>query len=502
MWPVEDGRWGTPELVFTLPEASAGGGLYLPDVQASFPEVDWQNLDRLYIPAGHYSFIRIGNLPERSAESPLIITNTGGQVRVGGLGHYYMLVVGGGSHWILTGRYDPESETGNVDFPGHRGGHFASSQDSYGIMVDDDFVAGSVSGLAVGNATDFEIEYVEIKEVGFAGMLLKTDNNGDATMENVRLHDNYIHDTGSEGLYIGSTQAQPQHQIRDWTISNNRILRTGTEAIQLGQLAGVTQVYNNVFGPAAIDWRAAFQNYQDNNFQIGLREGHLQVHDNIFIGSAGSMISFFAAQVTGDSSVDNVGATFTNNYFTGMRNLGMYVNNVALDNMTYRFENNVFANYRYDRDQVYDQTPYDHLLRLANATTPVQLLSNSWQGPEKFTNVVAGNGTSGNVESSNNLNQVAESLAFVNSGYPQGLNLLDLEMWTDVATLGGDAPVNYSQDMYVMHLGVAYRCIQTQCASGKVPPDNPDVWQPVDAFADDVRVQPGTTWEQLGLQAH
>jgi len=501
VWEINDGRFAAPDTVFTLPEPSANGGLYLPDVQAKFPEVDWQALDRLYIRAGHYSFIRLGNLPQRSEASPLVITNQGGQVRVGGLGHYYLFVLGGGSHWVLTGRYDPISETGDENYPGHRGGEFASSQDSYGIMVDDDFVAGSVSGLAVGGATDFEIEFVEVKEVGFAGMLIKTDDDGEADMKNVHLHDNYVHDTGSEGLYIGSTQSQPQHQIRDWQINNNRILRTGTEAIQLGQLAGNTQVYNNVFGPAAIDWRAAFQAYQDNNFQIGLREGHLEVHNNIFVGSAGSMISFFAADINGDSTTDNVGATFRDNYFTGMRNLGMYVNNVALDNMRYRFENNVFTNYRFDRDEVYDVAPYDHLLRIVNSSTPVLLTSNTWHGPEKLSNLIDNNGINGNMEASNNLKQDAEALSFVDSGLPADFNYLDLEMWAATATRGDDSPVDYPQNTIVTHLGLVYRCDQTLCAGGNEPPEHPEMWTALPSFADDVRIQPGSTWETLGLQA-
>ncbi|TVZ39700.1 hypothetical protein P886_4107 [Alteromonadaceae bacterium 2753L.S.0a.02] len=500
VWPVENGRFGTPQETFTLPGPSASGGLYLMDVQASFPEVNWQTLDRLYIPAGHYKFIRLGNLPERTSDKPLVITNINGQVRVGGLDHYYLFVLSGGSNWILTGRYDPESGTGHSDFPGHRGGRFAHSQDTYGLMVDDDFVRDSVSGLGVSGATDFEIEFIEIKEVGFAGMSLKTDDAGEAHMSNVKLHDNYIHDTGSEGLYIGSTQAQPQHQIRDWQIYNNRILRTGTEAIQLGQLAGHTRVHNNVFGPAAIDWRAAFQAWQDNNFQIGLREGYLEVSNNIFIGSAGSMISFFAQDIAGDAGSENQGATFTNNYFTGIRNLGMYINNVVLPNMTYRFENNVFANYRFDRDQVYEATPYNHLLRVVNTTTPLVLEKNTWQGPENFSNLIGNNGVSGNVSSSDNQNDAATNLQFVNSGLPDNFNYLDLEMWAAIETRGDNQPVAYPLDTIVMHLGLPYKCQQNPCPGGTVPPQNPEIWTARPVFSDDVRILPGSDWQTLGLQ--
>jgi len=134
-WPTGDGAFGAPATTFTLPASLAGkitsDSIYLADIQATFPAVDWTQLDRLYIPAGHYKFISIGNLPVRSASRKLVITNTGGQVRVGALGHYYLLNLSGGANWVLTGRYDPVSKTGDAAYPGHRGGQFANSQGKY-----------------------------------------------------------------------------------------------------------------------------------------------------------------------------------------------------------------------------------------------------------------------------------------------------------------------------------------------------------------------------------
>lgn len=505
-WPAVDGGFGVPATTFTLPATLAGkitsDSIYLADIQATFPQVDWANLDRLYIPAGHYKFISIGNLPVRSASRRLVISNTGGQVRVGALGHYYLFNLAGGANWVLTGRYDPVSKTGDAAYPGHRGGSFANTQGRYGIVIDDEFTSSGVSGLAVrGGATDFEIEYVEIARTEFAGIMAKTDSTASATMANVALHDNYIHDTGSEGLYIGSTQAQPQHQIRDWRIYNNRILRTGTEAIQLGQLGGTNDVHHNVFGPAAIDWRAAFQDYQDNNFQIGIREGELRVHDNIFVGSAGSMVSFFAHEVSGDATAANVGVTFSRNYFSGMRNLGMYVNATALPGMSYRFDANVWRAWRFERNQVYtNETAPDHLLRIANTATPISFTGGEWRGPAKFANVLAsGEGTSGNVSGSGNTRADVEAVRFVNAGLPDGFDPLRLEMWTDVATRGGNTPVSYEAGFIVMHMGVPYRCKLSPCAAGQVPDANPATWEALSPFADDVRVVPGSRFAGWGV---
>lgn len=48
---------GAPVLTFVLPKS--GTGFSYTDVQAAFPQVDWANLDRLYIPAGQYTNVKV-----------------------------------------------------------------------------------------------------------------------------------------------------------------------------------------------------------------------------------------------------------------------------------------------------------------------------------------------------------------------------------------------------------------------------------------------------------
>jgi hypothetical protein len=73
-------------------------------------------------------------------------------------------------------------------------------------------------------------------------------------------------------------------------------------------------------------------------------------------------------------------------------------------------------------------------------------------------------------------------------------------MWTDVATRGDGQPVTYGQGFIVTHLGRPYRCRLDPCPAGAVPLERTDVWEPLPAFADDVRVRPGSRYEMLGLQ--
>jgi len=499
---LPDGRFGEATETFTIPAPDEGMGLYIPDVQDRFGEVDWDTLDRLYIPAGHYPFINLGNLPERDPSEPLVITNLGGQVRVGGLDHHYLFILSGGSGWVLSGRYDPISATGDEGFPGHRDNRYANSRDTYGILVDDELVRDSVSGLAIGGgATEFEVEFVEVTQVGFAGMLVKTDDDGDATMRNVWIHDTYVHDTVSEGMYFGSTQTQPQHTLEGWDVSYNRVLRAGTESIQLGQLAGANEVHHNVFGPSAIDWRDAFQNFQDGNLQISIRSGETRVHHNVFLGAAGSMVGLFGNDVAGDSHADGDGVELSDNYLAHFRNLGVYGHFRDVSPLTYTVRDSFIRGYAFDRDEVYpDATPPGHVIRQGTGTTPFVVQNVAFADADRLCSAIMGecNGNDDNFTGSGNSQTTVAPIEFRDAGLAADFDYLMLEQWTDAASRNGDAPVTYPGDTLVMHYGVPYRCTEDACAPGDVPGESGG-WETLPVFPDDVRATADSPYAALGL---
>ncbi len=494
----------TPQSTFTLPYP-ANGQLYLPNIQQTYPNVDWSSLDRLYLSAGHYTFINIGNLPARSPSRPLVITNKGGQVRVGGRGHYYLFVLGGGSNWILTGEHDATAQTGDAAFPGHKGNNYTNTRDTYGILIDDDFYPGrSNSGLGIGGrATDFKVSYVEIREVGFAGINMKTDDDGTAVMRNVKLHDLYIHDTGSEGLYIGSTQTPPQHPVENLELANCRVLRTGTEALQLGQLGTGTHIHHNVFALAAIDWKSAFQRYQDSNTQLAVRYGRGSIHHNIFIGAANSLISYFGQVRTGDSHAAGDELVLHDNYYSSFRFLGAYVGGEQTGITAHRFERNYFRDFRWQYPEVYPSEPQpNHLFRIAMTQDPVVLSDNRYELPVNLTNRFAGeNGTAGNVTATGNVRGSVAPVIFNNFGFPAGFDYLSVELWTDVCSRCPDpgTPVTYQPGDYVMHLGTLYRNVSSGPVTGTVPGTNSQVWQSLGFPPDDVRLAPSSPYQGFGL---
>ncbi|MFT5042234.1 MAG: hypothetical protein ACI8TX_003216, partial [Hyphomicrobiaceae bacterium] len=511
-----DGEWGVPEFTLTIPAPPLGQGAYLVDIQASYPAVEWSTLDRLYLEGGEYKFLRIGNLPVRSADRPLIITNLNGRVRVGGQGHYYLLSLSGGSNWVLTGKYDPVSLTGDAAFPGHRENNYADTRGTYGILVDDDFhlFGTGNSGVTVGSqvpvgivnppTSDYELSFIEVREVGFAGMTLKTEDDDTVPMNNVYVHDNYIHDVGSEGLYIGSTQTAPQHSFNNLHIENNRILRTGTEALQVGQLGDGCKINNNVFALAAIDWKDSFQAFQDSTSQMSVRYGESSIHDNVFIGAANTLIGFFGLE-SGDVHAPGDGMTIHDNFYSSFRSLGAFMGGDADGLSSYLIEQNVFRQFDFQRDEIYAGSVHPgHLIRVhATQTNPITLSNNVFDEPSlELVNGLGGalNGTVGNITASGNSRGTVNPVTFNDfMGLPADVDYLLIERWSATSSRAGGVPTVYNMDDYVMHEGNFYLCIEVGTHSGKEPTTNPATWQLLPVPGDDVRLAHGSAHTGVGL---
>jgi hypothetical protein len=483
---------------FTLPPKDPCEGSYYIDIQASFPQVDFDTLDRLYIPAGHYKFYRIGNLPQRSASNPLVISNIGGQVRVGGCGHHYNLNLSGGSNWKLTGEYSQSEQTGDVGFQGHANGQYANSADTYGILIDADFGSGNI-GLAVGGgSTEYEVSFLEVRNLNFAGMMFKTDDNGTAHMNNVKIHNNYIHDTISEGVYLGSTQSQPQHKFNDLEFYNNRLIRTGTEIAQFGNLGDNCRIHHNVFVLGALGWKNPFQNYQDSGIQIGHREGSASFDHNIVIGGASNNLILFNPDVAGD--VHNPGdlLSINNNYFAYSRDIAVYIHSSDHDNKEVAFTNNYFSNVVFSYDEL-DAGATDHqrFIRSFNQQNPITLSDNFFddQPGQGFYSGY------GNITANNNQSQLINEVEFYNLGWPGAGDYFTMEIWT--AEDINNQTVSYEAGDLVVHEGLIYLALRDFDYANEphITPDQASGsdWQLKPPMADDVRQLYDAEFADIGL---
>ena len=115
--------------------------------------------------------------------------------------------------------------------------------ETYGIRL-----TGARSGLGIVNTRDIEVAYIETDNVTGVGI-----GYGQCwepwtcteEMENVIIHHNYIHNTGTEGMYLGKSSRAVAPKFRDIQVYNNRIENCGWDGIQLGQTLGKN---NNVYG--------------------------------------------------------------------------------------------------------------------------------------------------------------------------------------------------------------------------------------------------------------
>lgn len=240
---------------------------------------------KILIKGDVYDWIAIANTSSGTAKDPIVITNYGGQVET------HQLVIRGMRHFKLTGRYDPANKTGNINFPGHANG-YAYTQGKYGFFINSkwqstDAFLLEISGLTTGgvsnSTSDYEVEFIESGNGGYTNAFKYNSQTG--IVDNVKIHDNYIHDTGGEGIYLGNTD-DPQAQVfRNLQIYNNRILRTGLDALQANNIVDGSSIHNNVL-QGSFGWRDAFMDTQDFGSSLSFNNGNAAFENNITIREA------------------------------------------------------------------------------------------------------------------------------------------------------------------------------------------------------------------------
>lgn len=213
-------------------------------------------------------------------DNPVVIINYGGQVHINSDKSYGMR--------FAESRYVKITGSGSRDY-------------FYGIKIDS---VSNGSGLEIrGKSSDFEVEQMEIKGTKYVGIVAKTDPDctftavrDSFTMYNVHIHDNYIHHTGNEGMYVGNsfflghslpacdTVVLP-HIIDGVRIYNNILEYTGWDGIQVGCALNDCQIYNNTVNHDSQDEAT----YQMSGIIINTGS-RCDVHDNRIIDGKGTGI--------------------------------------------------------------------------------------------------------------------------------------------------------------------------------------------------------------------
>lgn len=242
-------RMGDEELVTDLDNPSAAAStsegcncdhvLTTSDTYVDANNLNVQPGDVICIEGGQRTHLALLNFQGTAAE-PLTFINCNGQVVIENYNLGYGLIFRNSKYFKLTG-------TGDADY-------------KYGIKI-----AGTksgASGVGVGDlSTNSELEFLEITNTGFAGIMAKTDpkcdgsaNRGNFVMRDVLIHDNYIHDIGGEGLYIGNSFYSGlnttcgtiyPHDITGLRVYDNLVENTGWDGIQIGCASEDAEIYNN-----------------------------------------------------------------------------------------------------------------------------------------------------------------------------------------------------------------------------------------------------------------
>lgn len=284
--------------------------------------------------AGDKVCLMAGSTPKRdlllknfvgSAAEPLLITNCGGQVVIGPAsltlpidGAHRGLRFMESRHFVLSGQGDPAH--------------------AYGIYIRG--TASGVSGVSLGARSEhFLVESLEVSHTGFAGIMSKTDpacdgsvNRGVWTQHETYFRDNYIHDVGGEGLYIGSTAFEGYnhkdcngdgvndtlypHLTVGVAITGNRIERTQWDGLQLGSAPEDAEIADNTIDDFGLEDVYG----QSNGIQVGAGTTGW-VHRNVIRNGKGNGIL-----MAGDG--DNF---IVNNLIVRPDGYGIYIGNWGAD---------------------------------------------------------------------------------------------------------------------------------------------------------------------------
>jgi len=276
----------------------------------------------LCIPAGTRGALLLKNL-KGTADKPIIIINRGGQVIFTA---------------ALTAGY--AFKTQNCSYFKIQGN--GASGIKYGFAV-----AGGNIGMTMDDlSSDFEIQNVEVRNSGFAGIMAKTDPTCDAatqrghfTMKNVMLHDNYVHKTGGEGFYVGNSfyaegmsiacgKVLP-HDVVNARIYNNITDSTGCEGIQVGSAISGCEIYGNTVKSPGL---TPFASGQNNGIQIGEGTGG-KCYNNLIKNAPGNGIIVLGL---GDNLVFN-------NYILNSGDNGIFADSRYTPGPNFQFINNTIV---------------------------------------------------------------------------------------------------------------------------------------------------------------
>lgn len=450
---------------------------------------------KILIKGGIYEWIGIDNASSGTANNPIVITNYDGQVET------KEFKISGLKYFKLSGKYDSLKKTGDIIFPGHDAG-YAFSQNKYGIFVNSRWTNESRALLSVTGftdingidqiSTDYEIEYVESGNGGYSN-LFKWDGKV-SIVDNVSIHDCYFHDTGGEGLYLGITDdSKPGQVFRNLRIYNNRLIRTGYDALQLGKVVKGANIYNNILY-GGMNWRSPFMEFQDFGASLNFCDGGINFKNNIIVGGSGAIFQLGLRFQPWYSSIDPVlgNINFENNLFINSKSsVGTFLNadDLSSKGVTLSINNNDFGGFKnFKYNQVYPNwvsVPY--VIKNFSPLAP-SLTNNNWDSAGGK-NILYNSDYSLGTLSNNKITNIPNP-NFVNFLGVDDFDYTNLDLWATKNTVGSPGTIiTYKTGQFVLWKSKMYKCIlQNSQVEPGVSSGWATYWQLMNQPADDVRL--------------
>jgi hypothetical protein len=329
-----------------------------------------------------------------SSTAPVKIMNCGGNVTINATGKPYGIKTMYSSFLRITG----------------------GSGTTYGIKINGGHQSVTLESLT----TNIEVDHLEIGNSGFAGIMAKTDPTcdnatirGNFVMKDVKLHDNYVHDTGGEGFYVGhsywtkgvstSCGTRYPHALEGVKIYNNVVKNSGWEAIQVGSTPTGAEVYNNRienYGVKNVEYQnhgvqfgeGAPGKFYGNFIKGGKGNGLIImgnaenfIHDNVIVSTG--MDGIFIEDRTTGPGFKVINNTIINPGTNGIR---LYSDLVS-KNEVY---NNIIVNPGSYTKYTYPRSGNDAYVYLLNKTMPIKMMNNHFTrdiNSVKFVNYSANN---------------------------------------------------------------------------------------------------------------
>jgi len=262
--------------------------------------------------------------------------------------------------------------------------------DKYGIEVAK--TGDGAMGIDVGSySTNFEIAGLEVHDTGFCGIMAKTDGAIGWTMYDLHIHDNYVHDTHGEGMYIGETKT-PSHEIKGVRVHNNLVVNTGWELWQIANASEDVEIYNNTLWNGGVGNRL----YQNKGLQIG--DWTVGKYYNNIVGKSRS--NFLIVMPMGDVDIYN-------NYFDGgdtINDPGVFSDDRSMtsSSLKVKYRDNWFRSFKTALFQMYN-----------NVNTSI-IEDNIWDhaGSNAEFIIYGGGASPDHVELNNNVQQTIEQIQF------------------------------------------------------------------------------------------